>query len=105
LYQSLQNELSETDNIYVWIQIIVTLFSAVAFVIPSAFRLFYFFTPVQIILLPNLIVKMENDRQRHLVWGLSMLFFFAFFAFFTIYANYNETLPYQLNLTFLRRIL
>jgi hypothetical protein len=105
LYQSMQDELDDGDNIYIWLQIIVTLFSAVAFVIPSAFRLFYFFTPVQIILLPNLISKMKVDRQRQLVWGLSMLMFVAFFGFFTIYANYNETLPYQLNIEFLRRIL
>lgn len=105
LYQSMQGALDADDNIYVWIQIIVTLFSSVAFVIPSAFRLFYFLTPVQMILLPNLIGKMKIERQRHLVWGLSMAIFFAFFVFFTIYANYNETLPYQLNFEFLWRIL
>lgn len=105
LYQSMQDALTEDDNIYIWFQIIVTLFSAVAFVIPSAFRLFYFFTPVQLILLPNLIAQMKIDRQRRLVWGISFGLFLAFFAFFTIYANYNETLPYQLNIEFLRSIL
>lgn len=101
---SLQGKLQESDNVLINVQLILTIFSAISFVIPASFRIFYFFTPVQCILLPNVLSRFENIVEKMLAY-LSITFGYSFlFWFFILQANYNATLPYAVNGFFLNSI-
>lgn len=88
-------------QILIWIQLIATVFSGISFSFPAGYRIIYLLIPIQIILIPNLISVYKSRTLRNFLILAVIIVYFAFFYFFIIYANYNETLPYQINTSFL----
>lgn len=87
--------LDRSMQLYIWVQLFITLFSGISFSIPAAFRVFYVFIPVQIVLIPNLIKAVKDRMSRGLLTSGIVILYSALFWFFIIYANYNGTLPYN----------
>jgi len=77
------------------IQLVATVFSAISFVIPGAFRAIYMFIPIQITLLPNMLKKIERKDIRVLITVLFGIYYIFLFSYLILYHNQNETLPYQ----------
>lgn len=77
------------------IQLLGTLFSAISFVIPGAFRTLYMFLPIQITLIPNLLANIQNRYKRLLVEILLACVYLFIFCYLILYLNQNETLPYH----------
>lgn len=77
------------------IHLVSLMFSAIAFSIPGAFRVFYFFIPVQMVFVPNIIVEIKNDTIKLIVKLLLMLVYIFIFIRLIMISNQNGTLPYQ----------
>lgn len=77
------------------IQVIATIFSVISFAVPGAFRVFYMFIPIQMTLIPNIIVAVANKKFRMLLYFAFILLFASMYVLLILWWNQNETLPYQ----------
>lgn len=102
IFYTIEYVIPSKMQVYIWIQIIATLFSAVSFVIPAAFRIIYLFIPVQIILLPNLSELIKNKIVKSGIVCLVLIGYSLLFSMIILHANYNQTLPYSFNVEFLK---
>lgn len=83
------------DTVMLNIQLISLMFSAIAFSIPGAFRAFYFFIPVQIVLVPNIVKNISNVGVRWAIKIVLLAVYIFIFVELILISNQNETLPYQ----------
>lgn len=108
----LYTQIINTDNIsklndlkvYIIIQLVLTVFSGFSFSIPAAFRIFYLFIPIHMILIPNLTSYIKGSGSRFIIRLGIFVMYAALFYEFIINANYNEVLPYQINKDFINLI-
>lgn len=82
-------------NIDFNIQLIATIFSAISFVIPGAFRVIYMFIPIQITLIPNMLNNGHNKRYKMLFEIILVVMYIVLFYVLILQMNQNETLPYK----------
>lgn len=82
-------------NIDLSIQIIGTIFSLAAFVIPGSFRVYYMFIPIQISLIPNVLSIISNKKVKLIVEVIVILMYFCMFYLLILHWNQNQTLPYK----------
>lgn len=85
----------DTINLDLNIQIITTLFSAVSFVIPGAFRVFYMLIPIQMTLVPNMLAIIYKKNMRYFVSGILIVLYIVIFSYLILFYNQNATLPYH----------
>lgn len=103
-YRAEDSERNEKLKVYIWLQVLLTIFSAISFAIPNAVRIFYMLIPVQIIMIPNILNSIENRNIRLISAGVMISCYSYLFYYFTIFANFNGTLPYEINSYFLRSL-
>lgn len=88
--------LEELDNkVEFNIQVIALFFSAVSFVVPGAFRMFYMFNPIQLTLVPNMLSKISDKRLRLVIKCTIVLLYIVLYGYLIMRLNQNEILPYQ----------
>lgn len=82
-------------NFMLSIQSVLSIVCALVTIIPSSSRLIYGLLPIHILLIPNVLNRLENKELRVSVKIIAYIAYIALFYRCIIVGNYYETLPYK----------